>query len=209
MKITNLKIEGYKNLEIQLIHKADIIALIGNNGSGKSNLLEAISYIFRSLYRKNESVPFDYFIEYTNSVNQKVKIEKNRSKITSFVDDVATINITDYLPKKVIAIYSGEEDRLWNKCFFPFYGDYVKTINKSNNAGILQSTSLMPKMLYLNKFYWHISLLSLLVSDLEENKEFVKDILKINQVDKILINFNTANYSNYSNSLVLDFVKKN
>ncbi|WP_445752788.1 AAA family ATPase [Polaribacter sp.] len=153
MKITNLKIEGYKNLEVQLLHNADIIALIGNNGSGKSNLLEAISYIFRSLYRSNENVSFDYLIEYVNSNNQKIKIEKNRSKVTSFVDDVATINIKDYLPKKVIAIYSGEEDRLWQNCFFPFYDEYVKNINKSSHTGILQATSLMPQMLYLNKFY--------------------------------------------------------
>lgn len=52
MKIKNLKIEGYKNLDLELIHNADIIALIGNNGSGKSNLLEALSLIFRSLYKK-------------------------------------------------------------------------------------------------------------------------------------------------------------
>jgi len=208
MKITNLKVEGYKNLEIQLVHNSDIIALIGNNGSGKSNLLEAISYIFRSLYRVNESVPFDYLIEYTNSSNQKIKIEKNRSKVTSFVDSIATINIKEYLPKKVIAIYSGEEDRLWNKCFFPFYDDYVKNINKSSIIGILKDTSLMPQMLYLNKFYWHISLLSLLLSDLEDNKYFVENILKIKQVDKILFNFNKSNYTNYKKGLVLDFVEK-
>ena len=52
MKIKNLKIEDYKNLDLELIHNADIIALIGNNGSGKSNLLEALSLIFRSLYKK-------------------------------------------------------------------------------------------------------------------------------------------------------------
>ncbi|MBP0902212.1 AAA family ATPase [Mariniflexile gromovii] len=208
MKITNLKIEGYKNLEAKLVASADIIALIGNNGSGKSNLLEAISYIFRSLYRSNENVSFDYLIEYTNSNNQKIKIEKNRSKVTSFVDGVATINIKEYLPKKVIAIYSGEEDRLWNKCFFPFYDDYVKNINKSSNTGILKATSLMPQMLYLNKFYWHLSLLSLLLSDLDDNKAFVENVLNITQVDKISISFNKSNYTQYNEGLVLDFIKK-
>ena len=32
MKIKNLKIKGYKNLDLELIHESDIIALIGNNG---------------------------------------------------------------------------------------------------------------------------------------------------------------------------------
>ncbi len=74
MKIKNLKIEGYKNLDLELIHNADIIALIGNNGSGKSNLLEALSLIFRSLYKKSESVFFDYTIEYTIKENKNIKI---------------------------------------------------------------------------------------------------------------------------------------
>jgi len=207
MKITNLKIDGYKNLNIQLVHNSDIIALIGNNGSGKSNLLEAISYIFRSLYNANNDVSFDYLIEYTNSTGQKIKIEKLRSKVTYVVDEITVISINEFLPKKVIAIYSGEEDRLWNKCFSPFYNNYVKNINKSNIEGTFQSASFMPQMLYLNKFYWNLSLLTLALSDLEDNKSFIKNILKINQIDKIYFDFNKSNYQEYSNSLVLEFIK--
>ncbi|AZQ44105.1 AAA family ATPase [Nonlabens ponticola] len=207
MKITKLAIDGYKNLEIKLVHSSDIIALIGNNGSGKSNLLEALSYIFRSLYRETETVSFDYFIEYTNLAQQTIKIEKKKSKTTAFVNDVSTINISQYLPKKVIALYSGEEDRLWRKCYFPFYGDYVSNINKSSKQGLLQSVSLMPQMLYLNKFYWHISLLALIISDLDDNKVFVKDVLGITQVDKISFQFKKDNYSEYNDGSVLDFIK--
>lgn len=207
MKITYLEIDGYKNLDIKLTHKSDIITIIGNNGSGKSNLLEAISYIFRSLYTGKSNIPFDYTIAYTNSTGQHIKIVKKRSKSTAFVNDVFTINIKDVLPKKVIAIYSGEEARLWEDCFFPFYTDYIKQINISNREGILQATSLMPQMLYLNKFYWHISLLSLLLSDLEDNKAFVKNILKIDTVDKISFTFNKKNYSQYANNLTLSFIQ--
>uniref|UniRef100_UPI00404735A0 AAA family ATPase n=1 Tax=Polaribacter sp. TaxID=1920175 RepID=UPI00404735A0 len=46
------------------------------------------------------------------------------------------------------------------------------------------------------------------MSDLEDNKEFVKNVLKINQVDKIYINFNKSNYSQYTEGLVLDFIRK-
>ncbi len=34
MKIKKLEIKGYKNLKVNLVHKSDAIALIGNNGSG-------------------------------------------------------------------------------------------------------------------------------------------------------------------------------
>ncbi len=76
MKITYLRIKGYKNLDAELIHSSDLITLIGNNGSGKSNLLEAISLILRSLYVSNYKVDFDYILEYVTSKKSKVKIEK-------------------------------------------------------------------------------------------------------------------------------------
>jgi len=206
MNIKTLKIEGYKNLNIELIHNSDIIALIGNNGSGKSNLLEALSLIFRSLYKKSETVPFDYCIEYENTLHKNIKIEKIKSKITFKVDNVVAISIDDFLPKKVVAIYSGEEDRLWSKIYFPIYDDFVKSINKSSQTGILTKTNQMPQMLYLNKFYWHLSLLSLVISDLPDNQDFVKNVLKIKTIDKIKFDFNTANYKGYAGSVVLDFI---
>ena len=83
MKIKTLKIEGYKNLNIELIHNSDIIALIGNNGSGKSNLLEALSLIFRSLYKKSETVSFDYCVEYENTFIKKSGLKKTKVKSLS------------------------------------------------------------------------------------------------------------------------------
>lgn len=206
MNIKSLKIEGYKNLDIDLIHNSDIIALIGNNGSGKSNLLEALSLIFRSLYKKSETVSFDYCIEYENTLHKIIKIEKNKSKITFKVDGAVAISIDDLLPKKVVAIYSGEEDRLWSKIYFPIYDDFVKSINRSSQTGIQSKANQMPQMLYLNKYYWHLSLLSLIISDLPDNQDFITNVLKIKTVDKIKFNFNTANYKGYAGSKVLDFI---
>lgn len=206
MKIKNIKIEGYKNLEIDLIHNSDIIALIGNNGSGKSNLLEALSLIFRSLYKKSENVSFDYFIEYITTTNKNIKIDKKKSKITYKIDDTVAIGIDEYLPKKVVALYSGEEQRLWNKIYFPIYDDFIKSINRSTNSGLMTKTNEMPQMLYLNKYYWHLSLLSLVISDLDDNKSFVKDVLKIKSVDKIKFVFNKTNYKNYAGNSVLNFI---
>ncbi|MWX47008.1 AAA family ATPase, partial [Francisella tularensis] len=51
MKITRLKIKGYKNLDIDIKHESNIMAFIRLNGSGKSNVLEALSFIFREIYK--------------------------------------------------------------------------------------------------------------------------------------------------------------
>ncbi len=65
MKIKTLKIKNYKNLDAELRHDSDLIAFIGNNGSGKSNLLEAMSLIFRSWYVPTYKVDFEYTIGYS------------------------------------------------------------------------------------------------------------------------------------------------
>lgn len=85
MKIKTLNIKNYKNLDAELRHDSDLIAFIGNNGSGKSNLLEAISLIFRSLYVSTYKVNFDYSIKY--SFEEKLVEIKQVSKKKSFLVD--------------------------------------------------------------------------------------------------------------------------
>ena len=53
MKLLSVYIEKYKNLAgtYDFTSQDGYIALIGENGSGKSNMLEAISLIFGKLYK--------------------------------------------------------------------------------------------------------------------------------------------------------------
>lgn len=205
MKIKKLIIKNYKNLETELLHNSDIIALIGNNGSGKSNSLEAMSQIFRSLY-KDTRLDFNYEIEYENSLKNLITIVKSGSgKPIIKVDNKAVIDYKPYLPKKVVAIYSGEEQRLWEECYWPFYEEFVAELNKAKNVGIGEYSNL-PNMLYLNKFYWNLCLLCLILSDSEDNKKFVKEVLKIDKIDKIGFQFDTKNYAKYNGNLALELV---
>lgn len=66
MKISGLKISGYKNLknlEMDFEKDVSIIALIGDNGSGKSNVIEALTIIFSRLSMK-EKIGFDFEVKY-------------------------------------------------------------------------------------------------------------------------------------------------
>lgn len=209
MKIKKLQIKNYKNLDADLVHNSDLIALIGNNGSGKSNLLEAISHIFRSIYVPKYKVNFDYFIEFITSKNNVVRIEKTSKNIKFTLDgnDKTVTEISEYLPQKVVGIYSGEETRLFDDCFGPFYLEFVNNINKAQSQGTLYSE--LPRMLYLNRYYWNIALLSLLISESPDNKKFVKDVLRINNLDniKIKIDFIKRNYANYNDNQALRLVR--
>ena len=65
MRLISLYIEEYKNIKNQTFDfsgNTGYIALIGLNGSGKSNLLEAIGLIFNGLLN-NQKIPFVYEIK--------------------------------------------------------------------------------------------------------------------------------------------------
>lgn len=207
MKIKKLQIKNYKNLDADLVHNSDLIAFIGNNGSGKSNLLEAISHIFRSLYVAKYKVDFNYLIEYETSKKNIIRIEKQGKEIKYFIDEKNISDISNYLPQKVVAIYSGEETRLFDDCFGPFYLEFVNNINKAQLQGTEYSE--LPKMLFLNKFYWNIALLSLLVSDSPDNKKFIENVLRIKDLGKIKIkiDFIKRNYEKYNDNKALRLVR--
>lgn len=199
MNITKLEISGYKNLNIKLEHEAKVISLIGNNGSGKSNILEALSIIFRDLYLEKNNTPFNYKIEYVIR-DETVVIEKNHSSINYLVNNNDVASILRHLPNKVVAIYSGEADRLWKESYEVFYKKTIESIYK-------ESQVTMPKLLLINKYYWQLSLLTLLLSDNEDDRIFVKDKLGIHTVNKIRFTINKNNYKNYPNSLALNLAK--
>ena len=66
MQLKKIYIDGYKNLiqtSIELQSSNIPLAIIGNNGSGKSNLMEALLHIFIGLYY-NDPPDFDFSLEY-------------------------------------------------------------------------------------------------------------------------------------------------
>lgn len=197
MKVKSIYIKNYKNIKNQMfdLNSHDGLSLlIGNNGCGKSNILECISSIFYNLYQKNDSFETDFAISYQMFDDSVFNIKYEGGKLTQHPSQGIQ------LPKRVIAIYSGEEQRMWKKYYFPLYSKYIKEINKQALNGS------WPSMLYLNKYYWDISLLSILCSDAEDNRCFLKNILGITDVESIQFNMNSQSYANYKESPVLAFI---
>ena len=205
MRIKSIKIvdKAYKNLDINLDNNtSSIIAFIGNNGSGKSNVLEAISIIFKYLYqRKDKEIPFDFSLTYEIGGGKLVEITKSRTTVITKINGVQKSDPYSDLPKQVVAIYSGEEDRLWRNHYEPMYNDFISKINKGSQVEI-------PKMLYLNKFYWPISLLCLLLNRSNNSEDkFCEDILGINKVHAVKFEFNKNVYQSYLENNVLQFIR--
>ncbi|MDD2389670.1 MAG: AAA family ATPase [Desulfobacterales bacterium] len=130
MHIQRLKIRDFRNLkdfEISFTPSTEdpdggrrnfnSHAVIGQNGSGKSNLLEAIITIFRDL-DLNNAASLDYEMDYSlrgHSINlvaasgkkPKVVIDAERSSAVALAE-----HAREYLPSHVFAYYSGKNERI-------------------------------------------------------------------------------------------------
>ena len=182
MKLNKITFDNYKNLakEFSFEQANNYVALIGLNGSGKSNLLEAISLLLAHTMGIEIDFPFaQYRLTYD--------IRGHRVDITEG-DSLANGTISEEnLPSSLIACYSGEDNRLWNSGFERYYVDFF---NKAIRGG-----EYKPKVLYINKNCWKIAFLSLLFSEKDEVKSFISDKLHID-TDSVYVHFFTKDGAN-------------
>ncbi|WP_339800310.1 AAA family ATPase [Paenibacillus sp. FSL R5-0744] len=190
MKINKLSIDKYKNIENLVINFSDddFAVFIGNNGSGKSNLLEAIINIFKWIYCLEKPL-FDFEIDYNlfdrRNVNIKSDINKgfivkvNNNEITLkqlktlMKDDLQTI-----LPRNILVYYSGHSEKLSNLIGFS---------TKKFIRNIKQGAFIPRHFFYLHPSYFSMVLLSILGSELEDIKILVKKNLSISSLDSFTI----------------------
>ncbi|HJH70255.1 MAG TPA: AAA family ATPase [Bacteroidaceae bacterium] len=184
MKLQRLHIKGFRNindLDLNLSDQDGVSVLIGNNGTGKSNILEAVVAIFTSLYNKSKrfKLDFEYDIVYILD-DHTIEIKDSGCQIYLDGTKINRKQLSNYLPKNIIATYSGETSRLEEKYFKPFRKAYINRCISGNHAS--------QQLWFINKELWNISLLSLFLHPFEEFsdiKDFCNEILQIKNIEKI------------------------
>jgi predicted ATPase len=153
MRLHYLRIDRFKNLndfavDFDQTCQEPVTVLLGRNGSGKSNLIEALVIIFRDLIRGKPTAEFGYDLRFTlrggsvavrvwnppaasdsaNSLPQPCLISKDGEPITSFSFTVteqgqerriARKEVQKFLPRYVVTYYSGVSNRLEHHFFQP------------------------------------------------------------------------------------------
>ncbi len=180
MRLKSLYIEKYKNIKgkpFDFSNNTGYIALIGLNGSGKSNLIEAICIIFDKLINNNGTgIPFEYKIEYELNGHSYLR-GKNEAKKDG---KRCSAEEVEY-PSSLIACYSGEDLRLWQTSFEKYHMGYFNSAVKSAYS--------TPRFLYVNKYCWKIALISLICSNKEKVKKILYTTLNINDRQDVEISF--------------------
>ena len=205
MKLEKFKIiDRFKNLDnisLDFSDKDGTTVLIGNNGSGKSNLLEAISNVFAGLYNSVFKPSFKYEIVYSKDT-YKIEIKYDATNYEIKVNNTVDNLRPEYLPSQLISSYSGEESRLWEVYYRPFYMNYIKALRGDS----LPSS----KLIYINKYYWNIALLTFYYHDFSsftDLKDFCEKTLGISSLDKIKFTFDIPKLRSWSTNPVTSFVK--
>ncbi|AWN55412.1 ATP-binding protein [Methylobacterium sp. 17Sr1-1] len=123
MKVLKLTLPRYKNLfdfEINFDENIPDVLLIGNNGAGKSNLIEALVIIFRDLIEgRHTETDFSYNIIYEiKNIKILIDHDPNRERVRTNINvegnNVNALYLTEngLLPRTLFAYYSGASDRL-------------------------------------------------------------------------------------------------
>lgn len=197
MRLKSLYINDYKNIKEQTFDFSDntgYIALIGLNGSGKSNLLEAIALVFNGLLNKKK-IPFDYELQYEHE--GKTYLRRPRK---AMIDGVRTKESDMLYPSSIIACYSGEDLRLWHMAYEDYYMHYFK--RAVDNVG------LIPELMYISKYCWNIALISLMSSENAKIKSFLKNNFDITDLEDIEISFEFSENDNYKEHQALRWIKR-
>ena len=212
MRLISLHIKGYKNIQdlpLDFSNKDGITLLIGNNGVGKSNIIEAISSIFAGLYKNGvHKTEFDYSISYKLNGNlMEISLTGDQSRILVNSIEISKTDLQrkakEYLPENVIACYSGESLRLFDCYYKSYYKQYIDAIRKEDKIPKLP-------MLYINKYNIKIALLTLFFCDWTANTDvanFCTNILHIKSIKNITFYNNIDNIRLWKRNVVIQMME--
>jgi len=169
LSLTNFKNYGQADLEFS----PGINCIVGNNGVGKTNILDAIHYLSltKSFFNNIDSVSIrhgeDYFIIqgafetngepeniFCSFQREKQKVQKRNGKeYQRFTDHVGRFPVVMISPADASLISEGSEERrkFLNKIISQYNGEYLDSVLNYNKA--LQQRNRLLKDFRLNHFF--------------------------------------------------------
>lgn len=190
MRLKSLYIRDYKILQdFSIDFTSNLSVLIGENGSGKSSIIECLAYIFGHLHKyfvlddKTAEFIDGYKINYTiNGLDVYIESHYKESKSNTFDpiikvngDEMSTSQLKkkyrnfSFLPSKVIISYSGITERL-ALLSNHFEEKFIQKIIRQNNPYTLKPLVLPEDnpFVYIKKEYVTFIILALFVLNTDE-----------------------------------------
>ncbi|MCQ2005691.1 AAA family ATPase [Rhizobium sp. NRK18] len=203
MRIDWLWVDEYKNLrDLTIDFSQDhlITVLIGRNGTGKSNVLEALTVIFRDLLMSERVPSLKYRIAYEiqdrwvfidadpkrkDAYRAKTASKKNHPApytVGASFDDLEGMSISrtklvgeasEHLPRFLFGYYSGESERM-KDVFRAYLKNYDDKLIKNNDPGL-------KRMFFAEPVHSNFVLLSFIVNNKKKTDEFLQKQLGLEE----------------------------
>ncbi|MBO6254230.1 MAG: AAA family ATPase [Bacteroidaceae bacterium] len=218
MKIKRLIVPEYKNVAVDVeLHAGLITMLVGQNGMGKSNLLEVLLMIFDELYQlasghklsEDEKARCGYTLEY-ECRGLHYKAVKDKGELALWEEDphlgddmefMLTKIPFEALPSQIIGYYSGE-----NKRIRELVAKHIKREESSRRRKYSKRNinELEPKKLFFaeNRHSKLVLATMLLYQEhplySENIKKVLRDIVHISSWDRIHVKFRNPSFAKMS-----------
>lgn len=196
MRLKHLYISNYKNLKdftIDFDNNGFVDIFVGKNGSGKSNLFEALILVFQHIYefdatKGEQFIAFDYEIHFEIE-STKNHISWRSSQLTINQRNRKTFGRTK-LPDNLLIYYSGQ-----NETVFGLVDSYQHEFSKKIKGAEFDETR---KFIGINSDYKELLLsLMLIQTDDSSAKNYITNKLGITFIgNELKIEFKRPNYAN-------------
>jgi predicted ATPase len=206
MRLNEVYIRNFKNLQdlrVDFDEESPYTVLVGENGAGKSNLLEALTLIFRQL-DLGRPAPFDYQLRYRcrdydvkieatseswPTVRAQAPGEKNYRRLSRKEFEQEDERGPLYRPAFVFGYYSGPTDRL-AALYQPhrerFYDFIIKARDQRRSA---INPNILRRLFYAETLHGQFALLAFFMepeSDDNGGRAFLREQLQIEGLDSVL-----------------------
>jgi predicted ATPase len=208
MRLDEVTIGAFKNLEnltVDFDEKSPYTVLVGENGAGKSNLLEALTLIFRHLDLE-ERAPFCYSIKY--------RCRDWDVHVIAGADDYPRVEVRDlgaeqyrdlprrrlmdedaqgplYRPAFVFGYYSGPSDRLaglFNRHRERFYDWIIQPADRRRGHEDRDANTLR-RLFYAENLHGQFALIAFFMDSgptAASDRNFLREQLQIDGLDSVL-----------------------
>lgn len=194
MRLDKVYIDGFKNLRqlaVDFDERKLTTVLIGQNGAGKSNLIEALASIFRHVDLRDQALRFHYRVQYRIQP-RTAKAGQFACVVLSNLPDEHPITIngekvsrtefeknkSEWFPDLVFGYYSGNGRRL-EQIFDKHQSIYYKAIATNNDPAACFEALQSRRMFYCRPLHGVFALLTQLVFSNEPTRKLLRDNVKI------------------------------
>ncbi len=208
MRLDELEISRFKNLhnlKVNFDENSPYTVLVGENGSGKSNLIEALAAIFRAL-DLDDPPPFSYELKYRcrgwhlhiSALDNGSCVYRKRERGSDPYVEISkgeflSVDEDDrprYRPAFVFGYYSGPSDRLarlFERHKERFYRWIIKPKQQRDLVHV-RSNSLR-RLFYAQTLHGQFALLAFFMrtaTGADEDRQFLKEHLQIEGLDSVI-----------------------